>query len=134
MGRYYSGDIEGKFWFGVQDSDDASFFGGAEEDVCDEESPEEPYAIDYFFQEGDLDEINHGVMECEENLGEFTEKLDQFFDENTGYNEQILSDYLGVDKAKVSELLVWYARRILGLKILNCVEENGTCSFTADLY
>ena len=22
MGRFYSGDIEGKFWFGVQDSDD----------------------------------------------------------------------------------------------------------------
>lgn len=28
MGRYYSGDIAGKFWFGVQDSDDAENFGG----------------------------------------------------------------------------------------------------------
>jgi len=27
MGRYYNGDIEGKFWFGIQDSNDASFFG-----------------------------------------------------------------------------------------------------------
>ena len=27
MGRYYDGDIEGKFWFGVQSSDDADFFG-----------------------------------------------------------------------------------------------------------
>ena len=27
MGRYYSGDIEGKFWYGVQDSDDATQFG-----------------------------------------------------------------------------------------------------------
>lgn len=27
MGRYYSGDIEGKFWFGTQDSDDATNFG-----------------------------------------------------------------------------------------------------------
>jgi hypothetical protein len=27
MGRYYSGDIEGKFWFGTQDSTDASNFG-----------------------------------------------------------------------------------------------------------
>ena len=27
MGRYYNGDIEGKFWFGVQSSDDADFFG-----------------------------------------------------------------------------------------------------------
>jgi hypothetical protein len=28
MGRYYSGDIAGKFWFGVQDSTDAENFGG----------------------------------------------------------------------------------------------------------
>jgi hypothetical protein len=27
MGRYYYGDIQGKFWFGVQNSDDASYFG-----------------------------------------------------------------------------------------------------------
>ena len=41
MGRYYNGDIEGKFWFGVQDSDDASFFGG--EKV-------EPNYIEYYFE------------------------------------------------------------------------------------
>ena len=27
MGRYYNGDIEGKFWFAVQSSNDADFFG-----------------------------------------------------------------------------------------------------------
>ena len=27
MGRYYYGDIRGKFWFAVQDSDDAAYFG-----------------------------------------------------------------------------------------------------------
>ena len=27
MGRYYNGDIEGKFWFAVQSSDDADYFG-----------------------------------------------------------------------------------------------------------
>ena len=27
MGRYYNGDIDGKFWFAVQSSDDADFFG-----------------------------------------------------------------------------------------------------------
>ena len=27
MGRYYRGDIEGKFWFAVQQSDDADYFG-----------------------------------------------------------------------------------------------------------
>ena len=28
MGRYYSGDIEGKFWFAVQSSNAADRFGG----------------------------------------------------------------------------------------------------------
>lgn len=27
MGRYYTGQISGKFWFGIQDSTDADFFG-----------------------------------------------------------------------------------------------------------
>ena len=27
MGRCYCGDIEGKFWFGVQDSNDVEKFG-----------------------------------------------------------------------------------------------------------
>ena len=39
MGRYFSGDI-GKFWFGVQASDDASFFGG---------EVNEPTEIEYSF-------------------------------------------------------------------------------------
>ena len=32
MGRYYSGDIEGKFWFGVQSSDDGNFFGAQDQE------------------------------------------------------------------------------------------------------
>ena len=32
MGRYYNGDIEGKFWFGVQSSDDGDFFGSKGEE------------------------------------------------------------------------------------------------------
>ena len=35
MGRHYDGDISGKFWFGVQDSEDAVHFGA-------EEVPREP--------------------------------------------------------------------------------------------
>ena len=27
MGRWYSGDVEGKFWFGIQDSNAADRFG-----------------------------------------------------------------------------------------------------------
>jgi len=31
MGRYYDGDIEGKFWFAVQNSDDGEHFGAEEQ-------------------------------------------------------------------------------------------------------
>jgi len=31
MGRYYTGDIVGKFWFAIQSSDDASHFGASPE-------------------------------------------------------------------------------------------------------
>ena len=45
MGRYYEGDIEGKFWFGVQDSDDGEFFGA---------EPQESNYIDYCVTKEDL--------------------------------------------------------------------------------
>ena len=31
MGRYYNGDIEGKFWFGLQSSESPNRFGGSME-------------------------------------------------------------------------------------------------------
>jgi hypothetical protein len=40
MGRFYSGSIEGKFWFGLQSSDAASRFGV---------EPSEPAELLYFF-------------------------------------------------------------------------------------
>ena len=41
MGRYYHGDIEGKFWFGVQDSRDAEHFGGEETPIIETFEDEE---------------------------------------------------------------------------------------------
>lgn len=52
MGRMYSGDIDGKFWFAVQSSDDPSFFGGEET---------EPNVIEYFFGEEHLKDIKAGI-------------------------------------------------------------------------
>lgn len=59
MGRYYSGDIEGKFWFAVQSSDDADFFGG---------DRSEPNYINYYFSEDDLPTIKKGVADCVKKL------------------------------------------------------------------
>ena len=49
MGRYYEGDIDGKFWFAVQSSDDGEFFGAEEQ---------ESNWIDYYVDKEIFEEIN----------------------------------------------------------------------------
>ena len=124
MGRYYSGDIEGKFWFGVQSSDDASFFGGTES---------EPNWINYYFDKDDLSDIKKGIQQCEEELGENLGKLDTFYKKHIVYNDETLSKETGIEKGTLAFLLEWYARLELGRKILTYVQENGDCSFEAEL-
>ena len=51
MGRYYSGDIDGKFWFGVQSSTDADFFG----------VQGEPRYYNYYFQKENLPKVVEGL-------------------------------------------------------------------------
>lgn len=54
-------------------------------------------------------------------------KLDKFFKENNGYNDEMLVKEFNLD------LLEWYARLGLGEKILKCVQEKGYCEFQAEL-
>lgn len=139
MGRYYSGDIEGKFWFGVQSSDDADFFGGQQL---------EPSFIDYSFSADDIPTIEEGIAKCVKALGENRSKLDSFFSEGgagyAGYNDESLAKFLGLTytkkddssfggNKKVGQLLQWYARLELGEKILNCVKKSGYCGFQAEI-
>ena len=130
MGRYYDGDIEGKFWFGVQSSDDASYFGGNEEVEKDEDGI--PLEISYSFTKEDLDDIDSGLSDCKEKLAGYHHSLSEFFEANHGYNDDMLSKYLGVTKMEVRDLLEWYARYTLGNKIKNCVVEKGQCNFTCE--
>ena len=124
MGRYYTGDIEGKFWFGVQSSTDASFFGGDES---------ESNCFDYYFDQSDLPEIKAGLKKCQEKLGKYKEKLDKFFKGGEGYTDEELVKELDTSVMKVKKLLKWYARLGLGEKILKSVKENGVCQFEAEL-
>ena len=126
MGRYYNGDIEGKFWFGVQSSDDGDFFGS---------KGEEPNTfLNYHFTKDEhLKDIKKGIKECEKELGTWKEKLDKFFKDNNGYNDEMIEDQLGLKKEKSKELLEWYARLKLGNQILECVMKQGECSFEAEL-
>lgn len=129
MGRYYSGDIEGKFWFGVQSSDDGEFFGAKEL---------EHITIDY--EVDDIDEVAEGVEKCKKMLGKDKARLDKFFDSlEFGYNEDMVKKYwlkefkAELKDADVSGMLKWYARLELGEKILKCMQENGYCSFSAEV-
>lgn len=139
MGRFYSGDIEGKFWFGVQSSDDASAFGGDEiyidsygEEV--DEDDEDMSEIAYSFRKEHLDEISETLQDCKLELGENYEKIRDFFRDRDSYTEEMLSEYLGIeDKMETHNLLKIYARVILGEKIKDCIKKKGECNFTAEL-
>ena len=62
MGRYYRGDINGKFWFAIQDSDDADFFGS---------KGEPPNTLEYYFDaEEHKESIISGIEFCVMQLGD----------------------------------------------------------------
>ena len=129
MGRYYSGDIDGKFWFGVQASDDADFFGVIGS----------PSYIEYYFDLEDKDEVKSGLEKCESNLGKNLKRLNDFFESNGGYNDEMLIKHwkdnfeVELNKDSIAEMMRWYARYHLGKKIFDCIEETGQCAFSAEL-
>lgn len=124
MGRYYSGDIEGKFWFGIQSSNDADFFG---------QQGQEPSHLTYYYDKDDLPQIKSGIKECKKHLGQNKKKIDDFFKERSSYNDTQLAKHLELDDLQTKTLLQWYARLRLGEKIRKCVEKEGDCSFDAEL-
>ena len=124
MGRYYNGDINGKFYFAVQSSDDASFFGGFRD---------EPRVIEYCFNmDDDFDSVMEGIFKCYGELGEYKQKLDNFFKENDSYNYMTLKNYLDISIEKIEELLMWYARLEMGTKIWGVLKERDFCEFQVE--
>jgi len=120
MGRYYNGDIEGKFWFGIQSSNSATRFSAAAE--C------EPSFIEYYFDEDHLKEVQDELDAIENNLGENMQIIINFFLNKETYNNEEL------DKAGISSsMLEEYADYTLGKKIEKCIIEHGHCQFQAEL-
>lgn len=119
MGRYYSGDIEGKFWFGIQSSTAADRFGV---------NHETPNFVEYYYQEDDLPALEAEINRIIENLGEQLQKIEHFFEFNNGYTDKMMED-LGITRKHLSE----YADLKLGIKIKDCIERTGVCSFEAEL-
>ena len=124
MGRYYSGDIEGKFWFAIQSSDAADRFGIR---------GETPNYLTYSYMEEDLEGVQKELKRIEEKRGEVFKKLDEFFEENDGYSDKKLATHLKVSEDDLRDILSDYADYELGKKIEKCIIENGICEFEAEL-
>ena len=118
MGRYYSGDIEGKFWFGLQSSDAASRFGGEES---------EPSYINYYFGEEHLESVNAEIKVIQDKLGVNLKKIEDFLNKSTGYNDKILKEN-NILESDLSD----YADLLLGIQIRDCIVNKGQCNFEAE--
>lgn len=118
MGRYYSGDIEGKFWFALQSSDAADRFGV---------SGIPPNELNYYFDESNLKEVEDEIERIEKKLGDKLKIINDFFSKNNGYNDDML-EKANITKQELSD----YADLGLGRQIRDCIKENGQCYFTAE--
>lgn len=118
MGRYYNGDIEGKFWVAVQPSNAADQFG------VEGTAPE---YLDYNFYEDDIPAVKYGIKKIEDRLD--FKKVNGFFNSmgNQWYNQDDLIK-AGITDEEIRD----YADLQLGKKILKHLVENGDCSFTAE--
>lgn len=119
MGRYYNGDIDGKFWFAVQPSNSADRFGV---------TGHVPDYIEYVFCQDDKPNVEAELKRIENALGEQLKLMEDFFSNHMSYNDDKLIDN-GINPSMIGE----YADYKLGQQILNCLNENGYCEFTAEL-
>lgn len=125
MGRYYYGDIEGKFMFAVQDSSAADRFGVI---------GQQPMELNYFFEEDDLETIQLELQAIESTLGDNLQKMIEFNEQNAYYNDEKLCEFLGVEKEDLHTILSEYADWRLGKQIEEKVLEDGQCEFTAEIW
>lgn len=158
MGRYYHNQFgeEGKFWFGVQPSDDpATVFGAT---YVTDESDEDGFDEDY--KDYDIDDDEYVAKKLNEQydiLGVPTEKRrfdvpldkrgsyiwDELFDYIFTYEKPEKYDGIPYGDFKDGEHITYYAlskeielaasRISLGLFILDTIRRAGVCSMTVGL-
>ena len=125
MGRYYNGDIEGKMWFAVQDSNDWDFFG---------KEGYSPERLEYYYEKEDLPKIKKGIEKCKKALGKYKKELDLLFKREEGYNDKEITECLGIKEDEVKPILEWYARLEKGEQLYNYLKqkENDYCEFEVE--
>lgn len=114
MGRYYSGDINGKFIFAVQSSSAADRFG----------SVGTSNYLNYFFDGEHIEDIKEQLALLKEDY----KIVEKFLKNKNSYTTEQL-EKAGISKQQLSN----YADYLLGDKILKCIEENGECYFDAEI-
>jgi len=118
MGRYYSGDIEGKFMFGVQSSAAGERFGAYEVD--------QGY-INYVAPEDSLEEVEEEIKNIE-SLPSIA-LIDKMFEELNGYRDKDLT-VRGITKKDMED----WADLQLGRQIRDYIKKTGdSCYFQAEL-
>jgi len=118
MGRYYSGAINGKFWFAVQPSNSADRFGV---------TGEAPNILNYYFDESNLEEVEEEIKRIEDFLGDKKNQLDEFFKSRDTISNEMLFE-IGINKQDLRE----YSDLRLGIEIRDCIIEQGGCEFVAE--
>ena len=121
MGRYYSGDIEGKFWFGLQSST-------APERFCAEEQSWQ--VINYYIDRDDLPKIKEEIEKIE-NDPEVKKIIDLYKnDENFGFSDENIEKHAITKKAMED-----YADLLLGKQIYDYFDfdpERHGCEINAE--
>ena len=132
MGRYYRGDIEGKFWFGVQSSVAPKDFSPDGEEYAEEDFGVLTY---WGFSKKTLPDVERHLGTLTKRMGAYKEKLDEFFKDRDFYNDEelvkALAPSLDVDQFR-STILRDYADHQLGTQIADCIRKNGECHFEGE--
>lgn len=118
MGRYFTGDIEGKFWFGVQPSNVAERFGAVP-------------LLHYDFTEDDIESVEKEINEILNHIGIYKKMFDDFFEEHPSYNHRMMVEY-GFPDDRLDFLLSEYADLLFGQKVLECIKLKGQCSIDCE--
>jgi hypothetical protein len=161
MGRYYYGDISGKFWFGVQASNDADHFDGVHEKVemyyyecegCGEETdkedekPDEPNYIckcgceTWTLETEGAEEVSYTFDESHvefigKTLNDLESKIPEFditIDEDDDYSYSFSDeDWVKIQKLDKS-VQELVARWCLGKQLESYLDTFDTCTFRCE--
>ena len=130
MGRFYNGDISGKWWVAVQPSNTPERFGAEET------------SIDYIICNDE--EFQDEMKKLEKSLGENLKIFDEFFDKKDSYNNEQLVEFFqdkGINQHKeklqvdIEYLLSDYADYQFGLEVAKYFEDTQeeSCYISSEL-